>query len=351
SFGTPTWPRYGRGLTSTHDGKAVAVCHLNEVCVYSLKGEVIQRFGNEYFSCCWGITCNNDGNYVITESKRGVVYVVDACGRVLREIGARNIEKNRKPSIKPTKQQPGQDPRTFTNQVKLSAPRYVATNYKNQIIVTDTGQKKPFVLNYDGKVCLEIGGSVAPGCQLCKGDISPSIQDHDVTEASSEYSIFDQPLDASTEHIIPQKRGRLHRCFSYVIRKLTRKSRKRRDTVQNIADFTTPIVKENTRSSYPREVLPSIQDSNDDEISFRTCEECGVVDPRGVCIDDQNNILIADKAQHRVSLFTPKGEFMRHVLTYADDVFEPRILCVINHKTLAVADGTLKIKLFNFNAV
>ncbi|XP_078487755.1 uncharacterized protein LOC113475197 [Ciona intestinalis] len=266
SFGTPTWPRYGRGLTSTHDGKAVAVCHLNEVCVYSLTGEVIQRFGNEHFSCCWGITCNNDGNYVITESKRGVIYVVDACGRVLREIGARNVEKNRKPSGKHTKQQPGQDPRTYTNQVKLSAPRYIATNCKNQIIVTDTGQKKLFILTYDGKVCTEIGASVASGCQLCKEDKSASIKDLDVTEASSEYSIFDQPLDDSTEHIIPQKRGKLHRCFSYVIRKLTRKSRKRRDTVQNIADITTPIVRQNTRSSYPREVVPSVQESDDDEI-------------------------------------------------------------------------------------
>ena len=54
----------------------------------------------------------------------------------------------------------------FNQNVNNLKPNYV------QIIVTDTRQNfKLFILTYDGKVCTEIGASVASGCQLCKGEI------------------------------------------------------------------------------------------------------------------------------------------------------------------------------------
>ena len=40
--------------------------------------------------------------------------------------------------------------------------------------------------------------------------------------------------------------------------------------------------------------------------------------PHGVCVDSQGNILVSDSQNNRVSLFSPDGRFIKHVLTQQD---------------------------------
>lgn len=37
--------------------------------------------------------------------------------------------------------------------------------------------------------------------------------------------------------------------------------------------------------------------------------------PRGISIDNENNIIVADCWNHRVDMFTTEGTFIRHVAT------------------------------------
>lgn len=36
--------------------------------------------------------------------------------------------------------------------------------------------------------------------------------------------------------------------------------------------------------------------------------------PRGVCVDPNDNIVVADQDNNRVTLFTPEGKFIRHII-------------------------------------
>lgn len=79
------------------------------------------------------------------------------------------------------------------------------------------------------------------------------------------------------------------------------------------------------------------------------CRRCHVEDPRGVCVDDNDNILLVDRARNRISLFTPSGHFLRHVLTEHDGLHQPKALCVLHDGSLAVTDSSNIVKIFHFS--
>ena len=76
---------------------------------------------------------------------------------------------------------------------------------------------------------------------------------------------------------------------------------------------------------------------------------CKSGDPRGICVDQKDNILVADKTGNSVSLYSSDGVHLRVLLSQSDGIFEPRQLAAVDHKTLAVVDASNTIKLFTFN--
>lgn len=45
--------------------------------------------------------------------------------------------------------------------------------------------------------------------------------------------------------------------------------------------------------------------------------------PRGVCVDQQGNIVVADRNNDRISMFAGSGRFVRHLLTKDDGLKAP----------------------------
>lgn len=86
----------------------------------------------------------------------------------------------------------------------------------------------------------------------------------------------------------------------------------------------------------------------DEENDTSSCRKCHVGDPRGICVDKNDNILLADCARHRVSVFDPTGHFIRHLLTEEDGLLEPTAMCVIDSSTIAVKDSSVGVKIFQF---
>ena len=65
-------------------------------------------------------------------------------------------------------------------------------------------------------------------------------------------------------------------------------------------------------------------------------------------MDNHDNILVADKAGHRVLLYSKHGSLRRVLLSRVDDIEEPRQIKALNSRTLAVIDKSNFIKLFSF---
>ncbi|KAK7482115.1 hypothetical protein BaRGS_00026580 [Batillaria attramentaria] len=64
--------------------------------------------------------------------------------------------------------------------------------------------------------------------------------------------------------------------------------------------------------------------------------------PHAVCSDSYGNILVADRYNDRVSVFTRHGQFVRHLLTSAHEVRHPQGLALSSQHRLYVTHGGLK---------
>ena len=62
--------------------------------------------------------------------------------------------------------------------------------------------------------------------------------------------------------------------------------------------------------------------------------------PKGVCCDEDSNILVADCANHRVLKFNPKGDFMQVVLSSKDGLNYPQIVHISLEGKLAVVQNS-----------
>ncbi|CAH1798663.1 unnamed protein product [Owenia fusiformis] len=60
--------------------------------------------------------------------------------------------------------------------------------------------------------------------------------------------------------------------------------------------------------------------------------------PRGICVDVQDYIIVADHMNQQVALLSPKGDFIRYLLTKQDGVRFPRSVVVNNNGQLIVGD-------------
>ncbi len=63
--------------------------------------------------------------------------------------------------------------------------------------------------------------------------------------------------------------------------------------------------------------------------------------PNGVCVDENDDIFVADWGMHTVSQFNQEGQFIRHVLTKADGILHPA--------GVAVAKGNLAVTAYSDN--
>ena len=45
--------------------------------------------------------------------------------------------------------------------------------------------------------------------------------------------------------------------------------------------------------------------------------------PRGVCCDSRGNILVADSGHNRINVYSPDGQFIQHILTSKDGLYNP----------------------------
>ena len=62
--------------------------------------------------------------------------------------------------------------------------------------------------------------------------------------------------------------------------------------------------------------------------------------PRGVCcIDSEGKIAVADRNNDRISLFTGKGGFIRHILTREDGIREPYGIAVTATRNIIVTSS------------
>ncbi len=77
--------------------------------------------------------------------------------------------------------------------------------------------------------------------------------------------------------------------------------------------------------------------------------------PQGLCVDPHGNILIADRDNHRVSLYTPDGHLIRHVLDRRDSIRYPcdvrinsdgQVVVVESHSGFLTKEPHHAIKLF-----
>nr|XP_039271377.1 uncharacterized protein LOC120345864 isoform X1 [Styela clava] len=611
AFGTPTWPRYGRGITMNPKKNTIVVCHLSEVCTYTLEGVSKDRFAHEKFTACWGIVCDNKGNYVITDPKSSSVFILSPSGEIKNQIGgnssARNISQkqlNSRPRIglnswrKSNKKRASISDRNMSDsirclsnlslpisgieasrkistssangkiQVRLLAPRYVAVNSKNQILVSDTRQRCLLVFEEDGTLLFSIGGG-RTGCRKCKNrrkrqddrvvertlyslsqekiicwqnsvendakkespssqrklSISPlrntdrarshsfltdicssskalckvkhervrvlgtiyrgNVGRNESVESQEYLSTRKQVIEenpVNEEKNVEQKcspshsvGSRLHshgnqaseQCSSYIDltegrndeqqtnqssrrnspsmltkiaknigKPLWRRRRKKakklmasqvarcesigslsedeqgvteesenrnggnygsqlnriRETEYqkpgispstNITTFTysserkssADVVNSPTEINAPLKHIKSegdiISDDNLNDYSIMSftsspehefenesddeerlaCRRCHVEDPRGVCVDEEDNILLVDRARNRVTVFTPEGHFIRHILTDENGLNEPMAACVLHDGSLAVTDSSNCVKIFQFGEV
>ena len=59
--------------------------------------------------------------------------------------------------------------------------------------------------------------------------------------------------------------------------------------------------------------------------------------PTGLCWDTRGNLIVADTANHRVSLYSADGVFIRHLVTDLDGVIDPRGVTMDSQGRLIVA--------------
>lgn len=111
-------------------------------------------------------------------------------------------------------------------------------------------------------------------------------------------------------------------------------------------EFDTNYGGRHSDDSCSLDVVQELDSDEDNDTS--SCRKCHVGDPRGICVDKNDNILLADYARHRVSVFDPTGHFVRHLLTEKDGLRQPNALCVIDDSTIAVKDSAVGIKIFQF---
>ena len=86
----------------------------------------------------------------------------------------------------------------------------------------------------------------------------------------------------------------------------------------------------------------------DENEETMACRRCHVEDPRGICVDKNDNILVVDRARHRVTVFNSEGHFMYHLLTENDGLSYPMAVCIVGRSTIAVTDSSASVKLFEF---
>nr|XP_039259638.1 tripartite motif-containing protein 3-like [Styela clava] len=70
--------------------------------------------------------------------------------------------------------------------------------------------------------------------------------------------------------------------------------------------------------------------------------------PRGVCVDENDNILVADCWNHRVDLFTPDGVFKKHIVTDVDGLHFPEAVALTAVGKLVLSeDYSWSVKMFS----
>jgi len=72
------------------------------------------------------------------------------------------------------------------------------------------------------------------------------------------------------------------------------------------------------------------------------------LDPRGICIDSHDNLLVVDKETVRLLVYSPTGDFIGTLLTKDDGLVEPRACCISGTNQLTLTDETDIIKTFTF---
>ena len=77
-------------------------------------------------------------------------------------------------------------------------------------------------------------------------------------------------------------------------------------------------------------------------------DESVPLDPRGVCVDQNDNILIVDRQTARVLIYNPVGGFIGVLLSKKDGLVEPRTCCLSGNNTLSITDEACGIKTFSF---
>ncbi|XP_033104444.1 tripartite motif-containing protein 3-like [Anneissia japonica] len=78
-------------------------------------------------------------------------------------------------------------------------------------------------------------------------------------------------------------------------------------------------------------------------------EDGKLIDPRGVVVDEDDNIIIS--SNHKLQLFSSDGKFIKRIDKPEDGINNPRGLCIIsyNPRTVAVANnGNKSVDIFNY---
>ncbi|XP_050416578.1 RING finger protein nhl-1 [Patella vulgata] len=71
--------------------------------------------------------------------------------------------------------------------------------------------------------------------------------------------------------------------------------------------------------------------------------------PCGVCADRVGNVLIADSDNHRISLLSPDGIFIKFLLTHHDGLDEPVAVCLTKDDKLVVGEWSGKITVAKYD--
>lgn len=78
------------------------------------------------------------------------------------------------------------------------------------------------------------------------------------------------------------------------------------------------------------------------------CRQFELDQPKGICLDDNDNILVVDKHKNRLVVFTSEGHFVRYLLTEIDGLKDPIAVCILEPGKIAVTDSSSCIKVFEF---
>ena len=61
--------------------------------------------------------------------------------------------------------------------------------------------------------------------------------------------------------------------------------------------------------------------------------------PQGICLDHQGNVLMADRDNHRISIYSLDGNLQRHVITRYDGIKYPCDIKIDSNGSLVMVEN------------